>query len=166
MPETSAARGTIGRASYDAVRAHIEHGKKATEAFTLVAEATGRSKATVQAAYYSIARSLPGGGGVKLRRRAKATRGASGRSRRGRASASVRSAGKGRRRVRASRSASTAALEQQLRSAAEALLAHIARLEEELASARVDSARLAEIERAFKRCIRVRAPRIQLPLPC
>jgi hypothetical protein len=53
--------------------------------------------------------------------------------------------------VRASRSASTAALEQQLRSAAEALLAHIARLEEELASARVDSARLAEIERAFKR---------------
>jgi hypothetical protein len=57
MPRTSVARGAIGRSSYEAVRKHIEQGKRATEAFALVAEASGRSKATVQTAYYRIARS-------------------------------------------------------------------------------------------------------------
>jgi hypothetical protein len=72
--EASRRRGSIGRASYDAVRKHIDDGKKATEAFTLVANETGRSTATVQTAYYRIARSLPDGGGVRLRPRKKTAR--------------------------------------------------------------------------------------------
>jgi hypothetical protein len=150
MPARPAARGTIGRASYDAVRKHIEQGKKATEAFALVAEATGRSKGTVQTAYYRIARSLPDGGGVKRRPPRKTTRGAKGGSRRRRASAPA-AGSSGRRGLRGSKSASTTALAQQLSSAAEALVVHVARLEEELASARADRARLTEIKRAFNR---------------
>ena len=53
------------------MRKHIDAGKKATEAFKLVAQETGRSTATVQTAYYRVARSLPGGGGVQLRPRKK-----------------------------------------------------------------------------------------------
>ena len=67
----TATRGSIGKASYEAVRKHIDAGKKATEAFRLVAQETGRSTATVQTAYYRVARSLPGGGGVQLRPRKK-----------------------------------------------------------------------------------------------
>ena len=67
----TAARGSVGKASYEAVRKHIDAGKKATEAFRLVAQETGRSTATVQTAYYRVARSLPGGGGVQLRPRKK-----------------------------------------------------------------------------------------------
>ena len=67
--QASGARGSIGKASYEAVRKHIDAGKKATEAFKLVAQETGRSTATVQTAYYRVARSLPGGGGVQLRPR-------------------------------------------------------------------------------------------------
>ena len=67
----SGTRGSIGKASYEAVRKHIDEGKKATEAFRLVAQETGRSTATVQTAYYRVARSLPGGGGVQLRPRKK-----------------------------------------------------------------------------------------------
>src|SRR3954469_26018235 len=67
--QASGARGSIGKASYEAVRKHIDAGKKATEAFKLVAEETGRSTATVQTAYYRVARSLPDGGGVQLRPR-------------------------------------------------------------------------------------------------
>ena len=67
----SGTRGSIGKASYEAVRKHIDAGKKATEAFRLVAQETGRSTATVQTAYYRVARSLPGGGGVQLRPRKK-----------------------------------------------------------------------------------------------
>ena len=69
--QASGARGSIGKASYEAVRKHIDAGKKATEAFRLVAQETGRSTATVQTAYYRVARSLPGGGGVQLRPRKK-----------------------------------------------------------------------------------------------
>ena len=69
--QASGARGSIGKASYEAVRKHIDAGRKATEAFKLVAQETGRSTATVQTAYYSVARSLPGGGGVQLRPRKK-----------------------------------------------------------------------------------------------
>src|SRR5258708_7203274 len=69
--QASGARGSIGKASYEAVRKHIDAGKKATEAFNLVARETGRSPAPVQTAYYRVARSLPGGGGVQLRPRKK-----------------------------------------------------------------------------------------------
>jgi hypothetical protein len=150
MPKTSVARGAIGRSSYEAVRKHIEQGKRATEAFALVAEASGRSKATVQTAYYRIARSLPDGGGVKLRPRAKPARGAKRGSRRSRVSAnnSGRGAHIG---EQGPHPDSAAALVEQLRSAAEALVAHVAGLETELGRTRADSARLAEVERALKR---------------
>ena len=148
--QASSPRGSIGKASYEAVRKHIDEGKKATEAFRLVAEETGRSTATVQTAYYRVARSLPDGGGVQLRPRKKSrpeprrrSPAASASSRRApRASAQARCIG-----IR--RSAASAA--RQLSAAAEALVAHITRLESELADARRDSQRLAEIERALGR---------------
>src|SRR6476661_4838259 len=113
----TAARGSVGKASYEAVRKHIDAGKKATEAFRLVAQETGRSTATVQTAYYRVARSLPGGGGVQLRPRKNAS-----------ASAPAGSA---------------AAIARQLSDAAEQLVAHISRLESELAESRKDRERLA-----------------------
>src|SRR3954464_15368156 len=78
--QASGARGSIGKASYEAVRKHIDAGKKATEAFRLVAQETGRSTATVQTAYYRVARSLPGGGGVQLRPRKKTAKRATAKS--------------------------------------------------------------------------------------
>jgi hypothetical protein len=147
----SGTRGSIGKASYEAVRKHIQAGKKATEAFRLVAQETGRSTATVQTAYYRVARSLPGGGGVQLRPRKKTTA--------KRAAAKVATAGKpAARRGRPPKSAATAApadsaasIARQLSDAAEALVAHISRLESELADARKDRERLAAIERALGR---------------
>ena len=148
--QASGARGSIGKASYEAVRKHIQAGKKATEAFRLVAQETGRSTATVQTAYYRVARSLPGGGGVQLRPRKKtaARRAASAATskpaaRRGRPAKSA-SAG-------AAPTGSAAAIARQLSDAAQALVAHISRLEDELAEARKDRERLAAIERALGR---------------
>ena len=146
--QASGARGSIGKASYDAVRKHIDAGKKATEAFKLVAEETGRSTATVQTAYYRVARSLPDGGGVQLRPRTKKAgtkrspgRGAGAPARRGRPAGSRNAAATG----------SAASIARQLSDAAEALVAHIARLEDELAESRKDRDRLAAIERALGR---------------
>jgi len=147
--QASGTRGSIGKASYEAVRKHIDAGKKATEAFRLVAEETGRSTATVQTAYYRVARSLPDGGGVQLRPRKKS--GAK------RAAAKTSGASRtGARRGRppksaASASGSAASAARQLSDAAQALVAHITRLEGELAKALKDSERLAEIERALGR---------------
>jgi hypothetical protein len=146
--QATSPRGSIGKASYDAVRKHIDAGKKATEAFRLVAEETGRSTATVQTAYYRVARSLPDGGGVQLRprkktaarRRAKAASTSSTGARRGRPPKSS-----------AAGSGTAAGAARQLSAAAEALVDHITRLESELADARKDSQRLAEIERALGR---------------
>ena len=129
--QASGARGSIGKASYEAVRKHIDAGKKATEAFKLVAQETGRSTATVQTAYYRVARSLPGGGGVQLRPRKKsaakraaaktvtATAAAKPAARRGRPPKSAAAAAP----------TSAAAIARQLSEAAEALVAHIVRLE-------------------------------------
>ena len=132
------------------MRKHIQAGKKATEAFRLVAQETGRSTATVQTAYYRVARSLPGGGGVQLRPRKKTAA--------KRAAAKVASAGKpAARRGRPPKSArhapagSAAAIARQLSDAAEALVAHISRLESELAESRKDRERLVAIERALGR---------------
>jgi hypothetical protein len=144
--QASGERGSIGKASYEAVRKHIEAGKKATEAFRLVAEETGRSTATVQTAYYRVARSLPGGGGVQLRPRTK------GAGKRGPAKAATGNGRRGRPRKGASAPTGSAeASARQLRDAAEALVAHISRLESELAEARRDRERLAAIERALGR---------------
>jgi hypothetical protein len=142
-------RGSIGKASYEAVRKHIDAGKKATEAFRLVAQETGRSTATVQTAYYRVARSLPGGGGVQLRPRKKTAA--------KRAAAKVATAGKpAARRGRPPKTASApagsaAAIARQLSDAAQALVAHISRLESEVAESRKDRERLAAIERALGR---------------
>ncbi len=148
--QASGARGSIGKASYEAVRKHIEAGKKATEAFRLVAQETGRSTATVQTAYYRVARSLPGGGGVQLRprkktaaKRAASTTARKPAARRGRPAKSASAA--------AAPTGSAAAIARQLSDAAQALVAHISRLENELAEARKDRERLAAIERALGR---------------
>ena len=148
--QASGARGSIGKASYEAVRKHIEAGKKATEAFRLVAQETGRSTATVQTAYYRVARSLPGGGGVQLRprkktaaKRAASTAARKPAARRGRPAKSASAA--------AAPTGSAAAIARQLSDAAQALVAHISRLENELAEARKDRERLAAIERALGR---------------
>ena len=149
--QASAARGGIGKASYEAVRKHIDAGKKATEAFRLVAQESGRSTATVQTAYYRVARSLPGGGGVQLRPRKKTAA--------KRAAAAAAPAGKpAARRGRPPKSAaasapagSAVAIAQQLSDAAQALVAHIERLEGELAEARKDRERLVAIERVLGR---------------
>ena len=151
--QASGARGSIGKASYDAVRKHIDAGKKATEAFKLVAQETGRSTATVQTAYYRVARSLPGGGGVQLRPRKKtaakraaaktvtATAAAKPAARRGRPP----------KRTAAAAQTSAAATARQLSEAAEALVAHIVRLEKELADSHKNRERLDAIERALGR---------------
>jgi hypothetical protein len=141
----SGTRGSIGQASYEAVRKHIDEGKKATEAFRLVAQETGRSTATVQTAYYRVARSLPGGGGVQLRPRKKtAAKRAAAKTPTG-----TTPARRGRPPKSAAASSSAAAAARQLSEAAEALVAHVTRLERELADARKDSERLAKIERAL-----------------
>ena len=145
--QATSPRGSIGKASYDAVRKHIDEGKKATEAFRLVAEESGRSTATVQTAYYRVARSLPDGGGVQLRPRTKKPSGRRG-SKSGATSTGAR---RGRAAKGASASGAAATAARQLSAAAEALVDHITRLESELADARKDSQRLAEIERALSR---------------
>jgi hypothetical protein len=148
--QASGARGSVGKASYEAVRKHIDAGKKATEAFRLVAQETGRSTATVQTAYYRVARSLPGGGGVQLRPRKKTAA-----KRAAAKSASATTARTPARRGRPPKAAaggtSAASIARQLSDAAEALVAHIARLEQEVADARKDRERLAAIERALGR---------------
>jgi hypothetical protein len=151
--QASAARGSVGKASYEAVRKHIDAGKKATEAFKLVAQETGRSTATVQTAYYRVARSLPGGGGVQLRPRKKsAAKRAAAKSVTSNSAAARPAARRGRPpKNAAAPTISAAAIARQLSQAAEALVAHIARLEKELADSRRDRERLDAIERALGR---------------
>jgi hypothetical protein len=155
--QASGARGSIGKASYEAVRKHIDEGKKATEAFKLVAQETGRSTATVQTAYYRVARSLPGGGGVQLRPRKKAaTKRAAGKTATATATATAGSKpatrrGRPPKRAAAAAPASAAGIARQLSEAAEALVAHIVRLEKELVDSRKDRERLDAIERALGR---------------
>ena len=52
-------RGSIGRDTYDRVRALVDQGMKRQEAFQRVAEDTNRTAATVQTAFYRVARSMP-----------------------------------------------------------------------------------------------------------
>ena len=151
--QASGARGSIGKASYEAVRKHIDAGKKATEAFKLVAQETCRSTATVQTAYYRVARSLPGGGGVQLRPRKKAaTRRAAAKTVTATAAAKP-AARRGRPPKSAAAAAPTSAagIARQLSAATEALVAHVVRLEKELADSRKDRDRLNAIERALGR---------------
>jgi hypothetical protein len=136
-------RGQVGRQTFDMARELIKEGKKPTEAFAAVAERTGRSAATVATAYYRIARTMPGGAGVKQRARS------------GRAGASVKTRatrGTGKVGTRASRSGSgdstTAELVRQLVDAASALSAHVERLERENKEYRTITDALGRLQRS------------------
>jgi hypothetical protein len=120
----------------------IKQGKKPTEAFAAVAERTGRSAATVATAYYRIARTMPGGAGVKQRSR-------SGRSAASPKARAVRATAKvGTRSARTSGgSSSTSELVRQLVDAATALAAHVERLEGENAEYRNITAALDRLKR-------------------
>jgi hypothetical protein len=135
-------RGQVGRQTFDMARELIKEGKKPTEAFAAVAERTGRSAATVATAYYRIARTMPGGAGVKQR------------SRSGRAGATAktratRAAGKAGTRASRSRSgdSTTAELVRQLVDAASALSAHVERLERENKEYRTITDALGRLQR-------------------
>jgi hypothetical protein len=136
-------RGQVGRQTFDMARELIKEGKKPTEAFAAVAERTGRSAATVATAYYRIARTMPGGAGVKQRARS------------GRAAASVKARatrGAAKAATRASRSGSgdstTAELVRQLVDAASALSAHVERLERENREYRTITDALGRLKRS------------------
>jgi hypothetical protein len=135
-------RGQVGRQTFDMARELIKEGKKPTEAFAAVAERTGRSAATVATAYYRIARTIPGGAGVKQRSRSgRATAAAKPRAARGSAKAATRS-------TRASSGdATTSELVRQLADAATALASHVERLERENAEYRTITAALDRLKR-------------------
>jgi hypothetical protein len=134
-------RGQVGRQTFDMARELIKEGKKPTEAFAAVAERTGRSAATVATAYYRIARTMPGGAGVKQRARSgRAGTAAKARTTRATAKSGARSA-------RAT-SSTTSELVRQLVDAATALSAHVERLERENAEYRTITAALDRLKRS------------------
>lgn len=133
-------RGQIGRQTFDMARELISEGKKPTEAFTIVAERTGRSAATVATAYYRIARTIPGGAGVKQRSRSgRSTPAAPRAARAAKAPAARRGGGSG---------STTSQLVQQLVAAATALSDHVERLERENAEYRTITAALDRLKRS------------------
>jgi hypothetical protein len=129
--ETPAARGTIGRQTFELAHELIRDGKKPTEAFALVASSTGRSAATVATAYYRIARTVPGGAGVKQR------------APRGRSVATAPPSARGGETRRSG--TTTSELVRQLVDAAAALGQHVERLERENAEYRKIAAALERI---------------------
>ena len=135
-------RGQVGRQTFDMARELIKEGKKPTEAFAAVAERTGRSAATVATAYYRIARTMPGGAGVKQRSRSgRAGTAAKARTTRATAKSGTRS-------TRASRGSSTTSeLVRQLVDAATALSQHVERLERENAEYRTITEALDRLKR-------------------
>lgn len=133
----SSTRGQIGRQTFDMARALIDEGKKPTEAFTIVAERTGRSAATVATAYYRIARTMPGGAGVKQRSRSGRTTTAARAPRAAKAPAARRGSG-----------GETSQLVQQLVDAATALADHVERLERENAEYRTITDALDRLKRS------------------
>ena len=138
---TPGTRGQVGRQTFDMARELIKQGKKPTEAFAAVAERTGRSAATVATAYYRIARTMPGGAGVKQRAR-------SGRSSSPKTRAVRATAKSGTRSTRASAGSSTTSdLVRQLVDAATALSTHVERLERENAEYRTITAALDRLKR-------------------
>jgi hypothetical protein len=122
---SAAGRGGIGRHTFELVHALISSGKKPTEAFAIVAADTGRSAATVATAYYRVARTIPGGAGVRQR------------ARRGRGRAGSPSATRS--------GTATSELVRQLVDAAAALGRHVERLEKENAEYRRIAAALGRL---------------------
>jgi hypothetical protein len=137
---TSGTRGQVGRQTFDMARELIKEGKKPTEAFAAVAERTGRSAATVATAYYRIARTMPGGAGVKQRSR-------SGRAAPAATARKARATTKGGARATRAASSTTSDLVRQLVDAATALSAHVERLERENAEYRTITAALDRLKR-------------------
>jgi hypothetical protein len=135
-------RGQVGRQTFDMARELIKEGKKPTEAFAAVAERTGRSAATVATAYYRIARTIPGGAGVKQRSRS-GRQGAAAKPRATRGAAK----GAGRSTRASSADGTTTELVRQLVDAATALAAHVERLERENAEYRTITAALDRLKR-------------------
>ncbi len=129
---TPTGRGQIGRQTFELAHNLIREGKKPTEAFAIVAENTGRSAATVATAYYRVARTIPGGAGVKQR------------SRRGRRTAPAAAAAT----PQASRRTGTTTSEllRQLVDSAAALAQHVERLEKENAEYRQIAAALERLQ--------------------
>ena len=127
--EARAARGTIGRQTFELAHNLISSGKKPTEAFAIVASETGRSAATVATAYYRVARTIPGGAGVKQR------------PRRGRRVAAAPAKASAARRS----GTTTGELLRQLVDAAAALGQHVERLERENAEYRKIAAALERV---------------------
>jgi uncharacterized protein YoaH (UPF0181 family) len=62
-------RGAVGRQTFERVRELVDQGMAKQTAFQQVADESGRSKQTVQTAYYRLARTMPDGGGVRQRPR-------------------------------------------------------------------------------------------------
>jgi hypothetical protein len=137
---TTGTRGQVGRQTFDMARELIKEGKKPTEAFAAVAERTGRSAATVATAYYRIARTMPGGAGVKQRSR-------SGRVAPAATARKARATTKGGARATRATGSTTSELVRQLVDAATALSAHVERLERENAEYRTITAALDRIKR-------------------
>jgi hypothetical protein len=133
-------RGQVGRQTFDMARELIKEGKKPTEAFAAVAERTGRSAATVATAYYRIARTMPGGAGVKQRSR-------SGRAAPAAKTRKARTTAKAGTRTTRAASSTTSDLVRQLVDAATALSAHVERLERENAEYRTITAALDRLKR-------------------
>jgi hypothetical protein len=126
--ESAAGRGGVGRQTFERAHALISSGEKPTEAFAIVAADTGRSAATVATAYYRVARTIPGGAGVKQR------------ARRSRRSASAGTAAAPRR-----SGTTTTELVRRLVDAAAALGQHVERLEKENAEYRRIAAALERL---------------------
>jgi hypothetical protein len=136
-------RGQVGRQTFDMARELIKGGKKPTEAFNIVAERTGRSAATVATAYYRIARTVPGGAGVKQRSRS----GGAAKPPAKRAVRRTTKAGVATARRSGSSTSSTSELVRQLVDAASALSAHVERLERENAEYRTITDALGRLKR-------------------
>ena len=130
--DTTSGRGTIGRQTFELAHKLISDGKKPTEAFAIVASETGRSAATVATAYYRVARTMPGGAGVKQR------------TRRGRRTTAVAPTGSSASTARRS-GTTTSELVRQLVDAAAALGQHVERLEHENAEYRRIAAALERL---------------------
>ena len=126
--ESAAGREGVGRQTFELAHSLISSGKRPTQAFAIVAADTGRSAATVATAYYRVARTIPGGAGVKQR------------ARRGRRSASAGPAAGTRR-----SGTTTSELLRQLVDAAAALGQHVERLEKENAEYRRIAAALERL---------------------
>jgi len=130
--KTRSGRGTIGRETFELAHNLIRAGRKPTEAFATIAAETGRSAATVATAYYRVARTMPGGAGVKRRAR--------GGRRSSKAAPAVAAVSSPRR-----SGTTTSELLRQLVDAAAALGQHVERLERENAEYRQIAAALERL---------------------